>query len=118
MDIKVTYDEKSSILTIGIDGELDASSAIKMDNSIKKVFNDGYYNIFVDCKLLHYISSAGLGVFVSYQQDIMDNKGQFVFHSMNNKVYNVFEVLGLHSIFNIVADEKAAKNFILLKNEN
>jgi len=111
MKIVQTFDANGTS-NIAITGELDASSAIEMDNVIKKAFDSEIYNILIDCKCLNYISSAGLGVFVSYQQDLADQNGQFVFHSMSDKVYNVFELLGLHSIFSIVPNENEAQNLL------
>lgn len=47
-------------------GEVDASSSIELDLVIAKSVGEGYTRILVDCTALEYISSAGLGVFMSY----------------------------------------------------
>lgn len=46
-------------------GEIDASSSIELDLAIAKSVGEGYSRILVDCSALDYISSAGLGVFMS-----------------------------------------------------
>ena len=60
------------ILRISIIGDLDANGAINLDNLIKKAIEDKFYKIIVDCQQLSYISSAGLGVFISYHEDCRD----------------------------------------------
>lgn len=114
--MKINYEYQDGLLKLSIHGDLDANSAIKMDNVIKKAFNNQQYKILIDCKALQYISSAGLGVFISYLEDFTDKQGAFIFFDMTEQVYNVFELLGLHNIFRIVPDENQAKN--LLKHEN
>ena len=64
---------------------------------------------FINCKDLKYISSAGLGVFVSYLEDFKAKNGKFVFHNMSESVFNVFQILGLDKIMSIVKDEQEAK---------
>ena len=54
-------------------GEVDASSSIYLDESISEATNS-YTKILVNCTQLDYISSAGLGVFMSYIND-MEEKG-------------------------------------------
>ncbi len=101
------------LLRIAIDGDLDASSAIQVDNIIQAAFKESRYHILVDCALLDYISSAGLGVFISHLDDFQRNGGSFVFFNMKPTVYNVFELLGLHDIFLIVNNESAALDLLL-----
>jgi len=106
MEINEHYQEK--VLRLAIAGDLDASSAIDMDEAIKKAFDKERYRIVVDCKKLDYISSAGLGVFISYIDDFKKNQGAFVFCNMKEQVYSIFELLGLHNIFSIVSNENDA----------
>ena len=84
-----------------------------MDYVIKKASTSKNYKILVDCKQLQYISSAGLGVFISDMEEFEQNKGSFVFFDMSEQVYAVFELLGLHQIFRIVENElEAIKHLI------
>lgn len=100
------------VLRIGLIGELDASGAINLDHVIKKALEDEYYRIVVDCKQLDYISSAGLGVFISYLQDITNHNGKLVFYNMKENVQNVFNLLGLQNVVTITGDLQEAKKVI------
>ena len=107
--MKINQKITDGLLTISIDGDLDASTAMDVDYVIKEAYTSKNYKILVDCKQLQYISSAGLGVFISYMEEFEQNKGSFVFFDMNEQVYSVFELLGLHQIFSIVENELEAK---------
>lgn len=110
MNIVQSYQE--GLLKLEIDGDLDAGSAIAVDRVIKDAFDQSRYQILIDCKQLNYISSAGLGVFISHLEDFSTNQGSFVFYDMNERVYSSFELLGLHNIFKIARNEHEAKGFL------
>lgn len=103
-----------NVLEIRISGELDINMSIDLDEIIKEAYEKGAYKVSIDCSELEYISSAGLGVFVSYLDDFMKMNGQFVFYNMSEKVYHVFQILGLHNIMTIVEDKN---NVLELFNE-
>ncbi len=107
MDISILREDSSCI--IAINGELDASSSIVLDKAIARVVSENETNILIDCKNLNYISSAGLGVFMSYLQDFQDKNISLVLFGLNEKVRNVFEILGLDQLLTIVLSKEEAK---------
>ncbi len=58
--------------------------------------------IMVDLSGLKYISSAGLGVFVSHLEEIKTRKIQLVLFGLSESVYQVFSLLGLPELIQIV----------------
>jgi anti-sigma B factor antagonist len=107
--VEVNVETKDQFCLITVDGEVDASSSIHLDEAMQQAVDEGCKNILVDCKNLHYISSAGLGVFMSYIQVIESQQIRLVLFNMSPKVYNVFEILGLHQLLTIVDTEETAK---------
>jgi anti-sigma B factor antagonist len=93
-------------------GEIDASSSIELDLTIAKSVGEGYTKILVDCSSLEYISSAGLGVFMSYIDEFKDRNLKMVLFGMSDKVANTFKILGLHELLTIAADKAEAKQKI------
>ncbi|CAN5315071.1 anti sigma b factor antagonist RsbV [soil metagenome] len=110
MEIIQHYED--AILTIELSGELDAKSSIDLDETIKLALLQEKTRIVIDCRQLNYISSAGLGVFISHLDDLKAYGGKFVFYGMNGSVYNVFEILGLHTIMEIVRDRFEAQTLM------
>jgi anti-sigma B factor antagonist len=97
---------------IGLVGEIDASSSIELDLAIAKSVGEGFTRILVDCSALEYISSAGLGVFMSYIEEFKDKNIRMVLFGMNDKVGNTFEILGLNELLHIRKDKSQAKQLI------
>jgi anti-sigma B factor antagonist len=86
---------------IAVIGEIDASSSIELDLAIAKSVGEGFKKILVDCHALEYISSAGLGVFMSYIEEFKEKKIQMVLFGLKEKVVNTFEILGLAELLQI-----------------
>ena len=107
--MKVTAQPTADTLTLILDGELDASSAVILDTELNKPELLNYKKVLIDCQRLSYISSAGLGVFISHLQRLQDSNVKLVFYNMQEKVFNVFEILGLDSLMTIVPTAEAAQ---------
>ncbi|MEQ9443141.1 MAG: STAS domain-containing protein [Cyclobacteriaceae bacterium] len=107
VDVRTDFDGDSCL--IEIHGEVDASSSIYLDEALQKAVNADVTKILVNCKNLNYISSAGLGVFMSYIQELEVRQKKMVLYHMSEKVYKVFEILGLHQLLTIVDTEEQAK---------
>ncbi|MCK6616977.1 MAG: STAS domain-containing protein [Cyclobacteriaceae bacterium] len=93
-------------------GEVDASSSIELDLVIAKSVGEGHTKILVDCTALEYISSAGLGVFMSYIEEFRDKNIRMVLFGMNERVANTFEILGLKELLTIAEDKVQAKQLL------
>jgi anti-sigma B factor antagonist len=89
-------------------GYLDAHTAPDLESAFQKLINEKKYKIVVNCRELSYISSAGLGVFMAYVEDIRKNKGDIKLTNMSPKVFNVFDLLGFPILYEIYKDEKEA----------
>src|SRR5678810_331953 len=90
---------------IAVIGEIDASSSIELDLTIAKSVGEGFKKILVDCTSLEYISSAGLGVFMSYIEEFKDSGVGMVLFGMKDKVENTFSILGLAELLHISTDK-------------
>ncbi len=112
VNVKVNFDGNQCL--ISVKGEVDASSSIHLDEALQQAFRSDTERILVDCRELNYISSAGLGVFMSYIQELETSNKRLVLFNMSEKVYKVFEILGLHQILTIVGSQEEAK---LVSNE-
>jgi anti-sigma B factor antagonist len=108
--IKRLQEDGAEILAIV--GEIDASSSIELDLAIAKSVGEGFTKILVDCSALEYISSAGLGVFMSYIEEFKDKKITMVLYGMREKVLNTFQILGLADLLHIRPTKQDAKKLI------
>ncbi len=94
--------------SLKLNGYLDAHTAPKLEQEINTLIDDGKKYILVNFNNLDYISSAGLGVFMAFIEDIREKGGDIKMCSMKPKVYSVFDLLGFPVIFDIEKDEVSA----------
>ncbi len=109
--VEILSDLENDIYKIQVIGEVDASSSIHLDQSINEATKKSK-KIVVDCQKLEYISSAGLGVFMSYINELKEKKIQMVLFGLSDKVKHVFQILGLDQLLNIVDSYDEAKNLM------
>ena len=109
--VEIKSDVKDDIYMIRVIGEVDASSSIYLDQSINEATKKSK-KILVDLRKLEYISSAGLGVFMSYINDLKDKQIKMVLFGLSEKVRHVFQILGLDQLLNITDSENEAKNLV------
>ena len=110
--VEISKNMENGIYMLTVSGEVDASSSIHLDNAIEEAINSGKNKILVDCSELHYISSAGLGVFMSYIEELNSKGISLVIFGLNDKVSNVFQILGLDQLLKIVETEDEAKSLV------
>jgi anti-sigma B factor antagonist len=86
--------EDAGVALLTISGYLDAHTAPQFEKAIQEEYDARRLRILVDCAGLTYISSAGLGVFMSFIEDIREAGGDIKICSTTPGVYQVFEILG------------------------
>ena len=74
----------------------------------KKCVDEGKIHLIVDGHGLDYISSAGLGVFMAYIEEIRTLNGDIKICALKPKVFGVFDLLGFPRIYHIVETEEEA----------
>ena len=99
--IHIDTSVENDVITLILNGDVDASSSINLDNAINDVKNEGHKKILINAQELHYISSAGLGVFMSYIKDFEKENIKLALYGLNEKVMNVFKMLGLDQLLTI-----------------
>jgi anti-sigma B factor antagonist len=107
--MKIVTEKQEKISILKLSGELDASNAIDVDTIMLHLIREKPDQIWIDGEEINYISSAGLGVFLSHLQTLTDQKINLLFYNLNSKIRNVFTILGLDSLVQIVADRNAAE---------
>lgn len=106
--VQIETIKEDEITFLNINGEVDASSSIQLDESLGAVVSNGDPKILIDCRGLNYISSAGLGVFMSYIDEVNTKNIKLALFGLNDKVMNVFEILGLDQLLTIVKTKEEA----------
>jgi len=107
-NFQIERSDDSGIRILALDGYLDAHTAPQFENAIHDEMQAGHQKMVVDCAGLTYISSAGLGVFMSFIEELREIGGDIKLAAITPKVYQVFEVLGFPALFDILDTTPAA----------
>lgn len=111
--LEVQTREIENIHVICVDGYLDAHTATTFESSIEAAVKEKKVKIIINLEKCEYISSAGLGVFMGFLEEIREMDGDIKISNASEKVFKVFDLLGFPNIFTIVETEEEAKDKFL-----
>lgn len=104
----IEHHSMGEIKCLKIQGYLDAHTAPQLESALGNLVQDGKHKIIVNFSELDYISSAGLGVFMVYIEDVRASGGDIKLSEMKPKVFTVFDLLGFPMLFEILESNHAA----------
>lgn len=107
-EFKVGVRSVDAVSVLELKGYLDAHTASDLEAAFQKQIDDHRFKIVVNCRDLVYISSAGLGVFMQFIEDVRTNAGDIKLTNMSPRVFNVFDLLGFPVLYEIYPDESEA----------
>lgn len=111
--MKLIITSEDAYQIIQVDGDVDASSSIELDNTLEELLSSpNPKNILVDCTTLNYISSPGIGVFTSRLEESEEKNVEIILFGLNEKVAEVFRILGLDTLMTLVPTLEEAKQHI------
>ena len=104
--------KQADIAVVHIYGALDTVTAYTFQEKMDKLIKTGVYKYIIDLEHLEYISSAGIGVFPAMALELQKHNGDIVFIHTSEKIYKLFDIIGLTTIFKIKDTlEKAIEEF-------
>jgi anti-sigma B factor antagonist len=107
-NFRIEHRKSEDYDVLDLEGELDAHTASQLEDELKELIAKNKYNIIVNFDELDYIASAGLGVFMAYIEDVRSLGGDIKLTNMSKRVYNVFDLLGFPTLYDILEDEEDA----------
>lgn len=107
-NFSVSFRQNNTVQILDLHGELDAHTAPELEAALQQCLQKGIYQILINGRNLDYISSAGLGVFMAYIEEIREKGGDLKIVELKPSVYNVFDLLGFPLLFDICPSEDEA----------
>jgi anti-sigma B factor antagonist len=104
--VATIHQDNISIITL--DGFVDAHTAPQFESAVQTELEAGQVRLIVDCSKLSYISSAGLGVFMSFIEEVREQNGDIKICGLAPKVRHTFEILGFNDLFEMSEDLNCA----------
>jgi len=88
-------------------GRLDLAAAPAFESRVKLLISSGERKIVLDCRDLKYVSSSGIGVFVTCAKGLSP-QGKLIFVALNQHVESLFELTGLSRVLTICKTKEDA----------
>ncbi len=89
-------------------GYLDTYNSPEFQSHVNQLIDTGVRRIIFNCNGLNYISSTGIGAFTAFLKNLKQQKGDMVLFGLQNKVLDVFQLLGFTKFFKIADDLDSA----------
>jgi anti-sigma B factor antagonist len=90
-------------------GELDLGSVPRLRQELQGLVTvDGTRSVVLDLAGVDFIDSVGLGVIVAVAKRVLAHGGRFRLARVDDRVWSVFELVGLDKVFECHADLDAA----------
>lgn len=106
---------QADIAVLQVYGSLDTVSAYTFQEQLEALIHSGWYRFIIDLDQLEYISSAGIGVFPAISGELQWYDGEIMFARVPEKIYKLFELVGLTTQFTITDTvEQALEEFEIL----
>ena len=96
------------ISVVYLKGYLDAHTAHEFEKALQQCMDEDRFRIVVNLAELNYISSAGLGVFMGFIENVREKDGDIKLAELSEKVYRVFDLLGFPVLYEIFENEQEA----------
>ena len=99
--LNYTKKQEGSVLRVDLDGALDTNTAPGFLADLQPQLG-GITKLVLNCEKLSYISSAGLRVLLTFQQELEEAGKTMELHHVNELIRDVFDVTGFLDILTIV----------------
>jgi anti-anti-sigma factor len=101
--IKIEKNNKIDVISFSVN-KINALIIEEIKDGINKVFENSNSKVIIDLKGVEYIDSSGFGCFLSVMKSARSNYGVLKFVNPEPKVMELFQMLHLHTIFQIYDD--------------
>ncbi len=98
----------NDITVLKLSGYLDAHTSPELEKELDNLLSNNQHKIVVNLENLSYISSAGLGVFLSFIENVRQMGGDIKFSSHSDKIYEIFDLIGFPKIFEFYKNDNEA----------
>lgn len=99
--LNLTKKQESDTLTVKLEGRLDTNTSPEFQSEVEPLL-ESISKLTLDFEKLDYISSAGLRVLLTFEQELEEQDKQMELCHVNDIIRDVFDVTGFLEILTIV----------------
>jgi anti-sigma B factor antagonist len=97
---------------VGVSGRLDQNLTPILEAELLGLLAQGYHHIVVNLQGVNYINSGGLRCLVTAWRQAHQNGGDLKLCGLNERVANIFSMVGFDKVFQIFEDCEAAQQAV------
>lgn len=105
--MEISREKAGDVLVLHLRGRLDVSTAPELESAVNELIGAGGRRFVIDCRELRYVSSAGLGTFISCGQKLSDD-GSLMFSGLSPHLESLFAMTGISGLFTICKSREDA----------
>ena len=106
--MKISGVKEGGILLFCVEGRVDQSNHIQVQNWIEEQLAKGEKWFLGDMSELEYISSAGLGFLLYAAKTLIGIDGGLVIYNLKEEINQLFQLTGLSEVINIAENKEDA----------
>jgi len=99
---RTKYDFHEDIVVVKLAGSLDSANLPDVEKMLNTLVMEGWTRIVLNAEKVDYISSLGVGVFLSFQSKLENCAGMMVLAAPSEPIRQILNVLGLTSVVPVV----------------
>jgi len=99
--LRISVATEGEVEVVGLHGFVDRHTIGSLDETLSRLLERGRSKVVIDCAELSYISSNGMGVFISYVSKARAQGGDIRLCNMRDIARTVITMLGLHRLFEV-----------------
>jgi anti-sigma B factor antagonist len=99
--LRIDLEDTDTVSVCALFGFVDRHTIALLDSVLAKLIERGRARIVIDCAELTYISSNGMGVFISYVSKARTHGGDIKLCNLRDVARTVITMLGLHRHFEV-----------------
>ncbi|RMH89431.1 MAG: anti-sigma factor antagonist [Calditrichaeota bacterium] len=96
---EIVRKDQGDVTVLQLSGYLDAHTAPEFEATLQQLMEEKRYRIVASLEQLQYISSAGLGVFMGFIEEVRENQGDIKIAGASPRVFKVFDLLGFPNLY-------------------
>ena len=107
-DLVIQVREVDGVAVLRPEGFINAHTVRMFEDALEKLVGAGRFTILLDCKVLNYISSAGLGAIMGLIETVREHGGDILLCNLQENVYAIFDTLGFTQLYRVFPTEAEA----------
>jgi len=107
-DLLIQVHEVDGVAVLRPEGFINAHTVRQFEGALEALVHEGRFTILLDCRFLHYISSAGLGAIMGLIETVRANGGDILLCHLQKNVHEIFDTLGFTQLYRVFDTEGEA----------